>query len=60
MSPPSVNTPYIKTPAYVIVSSKWFKENADDIINKLDKKILLDIPPELNLPFSPFKFLPSV
>ena len=38
MSPPSVNSPYIKTPAYVRVSSKWFKENADEIINNFNEK----------------------
>ena len=38
MSPPSVNSPYIKTPAYVRVSSKWFKENTDEIINDFDEK----------------------
>ena len=38
MSPPSVNSPIIKTPAYVRVSSKWFKENADEIINNFDEK----------------------
>ena len=38
MSPPSVNSPIIKTPAYVRVSSKWFKENADEIINNFDGK----------------------
>ena len=38
MSPPSVNTPYIKTPAYVKVSSKWFKENAEEIINNFNER----------------------
>ena len=34
------NSPIIRAPAYVRISSKWFKKNADDIINKLDKKII--------------------
>ncbi len=38
MSPPIVNSPIIKTPAYVRVSSKWFKENADEIINNFNEK----------------------
>ena len=38
MSPPIVNSPIIKTPAYVRVSSKWFKENADEIVNNFDDK----------------------
>ena len=38
MPPPSVNSPIIRTPAYVRVSSKWFKENADEIINNFNEK----------------------
>jgi Rps23 Pro-64 3,4-dihydroxylase Tpa1-like proline 4-hydroxylase len=34
------NSPIVRSPAYVRISSKWFKKNADDIINKLDKKII--------------------
>ena len=34
------NSPIIRAPAYVRISSRWFKENADDIINKLDKKTI--------------------
>ena len=34
------NTPIVREPAYVRISSRWFKENADDIINKLDKKTI--------------------
>ena len=40
MSPPSVNSPIIKTPAYVRVSSKWLKESADEIINSFDEKTI--------------------
>ena len=40
MSPSSVNSPYIKTPAYVRVSSKWLKESADEIINSFDEKTI--------------------
>ena len=34
------NSPIVRAPAYVRISSRWFKENADDIINKLDKKTI--------------------
>lgn len=34
------NSPIVRTPAYLRISSRWFKENADDIINKLDKKTI--------------------
>ena len=40
MSPPIVNSPIIKTPAYVRVSSKWLKESADEIINSFDEKTI--------------------
>ena len=40
MSPPIVNSPIIKTPAYVSVSSKWLKESADEIINSFDEKTI--------------------
>ena len=30
------NSPIVRAPAYLRISSRWFKENADDIINKLD------------------------
>ena len=36
----SANSPIVRSPAYVRISSKWFIENAEDIINKLDKKII--------------------
>ncbi len=34
------NSPIVRAPAYLRISSRWFKENADDIINKLDKKTI--------------------
>jgi PKHD-type hydroxylase len=34
------NSPIVRAPAYIRISSRWFKENADDIINKLDKKTI--------------------
>ena len=34
------NSPIVRSPAYIRISSRWFKENADDIINKLDKKTI--------------------
>ena len=34
------NSPIVRVPAYLRISSRWFKENADDIINKLDKKTI--------------------
>ena len=34
------NSPIVRDPAYLRISSRWFKENADDIINKLDKKTI--------------------
>lgn len=34
------NSPIVRSPAYVRISSRWFKENADNIINKLDKKTI--------------------
>ena len=34
------NSAIVRAPAYLRISSRWFKENADDIINKLDKKTI--------------------
>tara|TARA_B100000809_G_C15113428_1_gene521500 strand:+ start:858 stop:1463 length:606 start_codon:yes stop_codon:yes gene_type:complete len=37
-TPNHSNYPIVSSPSYIRVSSKWFKINADDIINKLDDK----------------------
>ena len=37
-TPNPANYPIVRTPSYVRVPSKWFKKNAENIINELDKR----------------------